>query len=448
MSSQTSTIVALSTPPGRSAVAVIRLSGPESGQALDSLIASPLPAPRRASVRKLYDPRGGGLLDQALVLWLPGPRTFTGEDMVELHVHGGTAVVDAVLDALLALPGVGPAEPGAFTRRAFACGRMDLTEVEGLADLIAAETAAQRRQALDHLGGRLRRTCETWRGDLIRALAYGEAILDFPDEGLTDAELSDLTNTLAVLRAGIAAVLAEASKGERLRDGVSIALVGRPNVGKSTLLNRLARRDVAIVHAQAGTTRDVLEVALDLSGVPAVLVDTAGLRDSADDVEAEGIRRAQQRAANADIVVVVQDLTHKDQALSFTPKESQTVLVVGNKTDHEAAMPAPGDWIPISAQTGAGLAVLEDRLTALVQNLTGQGDSALITRARHRHALAGCLEAVERAVLRLEADTALVSLDLLVEDLRLAMAALGRLTGRVDVEDLLDIIFRDFCIGK
>ena len=450
------TIFALSTPPGRAGIAVVRISGPAAGSTLEALTGGPLPAPRLARLARLADPRSGAPIDQGLVLWLPGPASFTGEDMAELHLHGGRAVVAGAVEALAGRPGLRPAEPGEFTRRAFDHGKLDLAEVEGLADLIDAETEAQRRQALRQMTGALSQLIQDWRARLLPALAHLEAAIDFPDEGLPGDLAQQVTAGLTELAGEIAAQLADEGRGERLRAGLQIAIIGPPNSGKSSLLNALAQRDAAIVSATAGTTRDVIEVHLDLAGYPVTLADTAGLReadeaggDAHNAIEQEGMRRARQRAAEADLRLAVFDATTwpdlGPQALSLAEGET---LVVLNKADlltdsmvNETRIhghPA----LALSAKTGQGLGALLEQLTGHVSARLGTtGADPAITRARHRQALEGCRAALERAV---GADLP----ELAAEDLRLALRALGRITGQVDVEDLLDVIFRDFCIGK
>ena len=419
-------------------------------------------------VRSLVDPRTKTALDQALVLWFPAPRSFTGEDQAELHLHGGRAVVAAVLEALAALPGCRLARPGEFARRAFDHGKLDLASVEGLADLIAAETEAQRRQALRQMQGALGAQCEALRDRLVGALARLEAEIDFAEDELDvpSGTLDQSRRDMAAAAADLEGLLAEAGRGERLRDGLQIAIVGAPNVGKSSLLNALARRDVAIVSETAGTTRDVIEVHLDLDGLPATLADTAGLRDAeavadagVDAVEAEGMRRSRLRAEDADVVVAVFDAsrwpTVEPEVAGLVGPKS---LVVVNKSDLASAAvetalkgPAPVRQAAlarvaapphlISARSGEGVSGFLQALSGLVARDLGGGADALVTRARHREALTSCREALVRGC---EAESA----ELLAEDLRLGIRALGRITGRVDVEDILDVIFRDFCIGK
>ncbi|UKJ74315.1 tRNA uridine-5-carboxymethylaminomethyl(34) synthesis GTPase MnmE [Azospirillum brasilense] len=440
------TIFALATAPGRAGVAVVRVSGPASGDALAALTGKPLPEPRMATLVRLRDPKTGEALDDALVLRFTAPRSFTGEDVVELHLHGGRAVVAGVVEALSTLPGLRVAEPGEFTRRAFENGKLDLTEAEAVADLVDAETSVQRRQALRQMEGALGKLYDNWRDRLTRSLAHIEADIDFPDEDLPSGVSDAARPVLSTLAGEIDAHLDDRGRGERLREGLHIAIVGAPNAGKSSLLNALARREAAIVSARAGTTRDVIEVHLDLGGYPVVLADTAGLREAAaDEVEEEGIRRALDRAARADVKVAVFDATAQPTLDPATVAllDKDTVVVL-NKTDVvDATVPTVDGWeaVAVSARTGAGLPELERCLTAFTADrLAGSGAPAL-TRARHRSALEECRDALRRAL------TAPLP-ELMAEDVRLASRALGRITGRVDVEDLLDVIFRDFCIGK
>lgn len=435
----TGTIFALASGAGRGAVAVMRLSGPDTGAILAG-IADGVPQPRRASLRRLRAPDGEPL-DEALVLWFPAPGSYTGEDSAELHLHGGSAVIAAVGGALARL-GARPAEPGEFTRRAFLNGRMDLTAAEGIADLIAAETEAQRRQALRQAEGALARLIGAWAARLTRLLAHQEAAIEFADEDLP-TDLGDRARAgAAALRAEIAAHLADDGRGERLREGLLVAILGAPNAGKSSLLNALAGRDAAIVSARAGTTRDVVEVRLDLAGVPVTLADTAGLREAADEIEQEGIRRAHRRAEEADLVLAVFAVDAPPDAATLGWAR-RGAIVVANKVDLAPAPPAIGGIAPlaISARMGAGLDALRARLTDEARRLAGAGDSALLTRPRHRAALteaAAWLEQAEVAPLP----------ELTSEALRAALRSLGRLTGRVGVEEVLDVVFRDFCIGK
>jgi tRNA modification GTPase len=438
-------IYALSTGHGKAGVAVIRLSGPQSGEAL-RLMAGGIPEARVARLRALRKPENGDVLDRALVLWFPGPRSFTGEDMAELHVHGGRAVLQAVLAALGAMPGLRLAEPGEFARRAFENGKLDLTAAEGLADLIDAETEAQRRQAQLQADGAMRMLYERWREKVIGASAAVEAALDFSDEAdVPEAIAASARPVVARLMSDIADHLADARGGEILRDGFRVVIAGPPNAGKSSLLNALARRDAAIVSAEAGTTRDVIEVRLDLGGYPVILMDTAGIREAAaaGEIEREGIRRSLDRISAADLVLWVRDLSAPPESHGELPADTATpVLHVGNKADLVPVSPTEG-MILISARTGLGLERLLAALLEQAGRQIGNVEGAVITRARHRQ----CLEAASAALGDfLQGDPA--DLELRAEDLRNAATALGRITGRVDVEHILDQIFADFCIGK
>ncbi|NYZ13100.1 tRNA uridine-5-carboxymethylaminomethyl(34) synthesis GTPase MnmE [Azospirillum sp. RWY-5-1] len=439
------TIFALATAPGRAGVAVVRVSGPAAGDALRALTGRPLPRPRMATLVRLADPVGGETLDDALVLWFPAPRSFTGEDVAELHLHGGRAVVAGVIEALGSVPGLRPAEPGEFTRRAFENGKFDLTAAEAVADLVHAETAAQRRQALRQMAGALGTVYEGWRSRLLRALAHLEADIDFPDEDLPGGVPDAVRPVIEALAAEVAAHLDDRGRGERLRDGIHVAIVGAPNAGKSSLLNALAGREAAIVSARAGTTRDVIEVHLDVGGFPVVLADTAGLREATDEIEEEGIRRALDRADRADVKLAVFDGTSwpalDEATLRLIDRDS---IAVVNKVDVSGPVSgilAGQPLVAVSARTGAGLRSLEERLATFAdERLAGSGTPAL-TRARHRSALEECHGALLRSL-------SAVLPELAAEDVRMAARALGRITGRVDVEDVLDVIFRDFCIGK
>lgn len=439
------TIYALASGAGRAGIAVLRLSGPSADAALAALSGAPLPAPRRAVRIRLRDPRTGKALDDGLALRFPGPASYTGEDVVELHIHGGAAVIAAVFDALDRLPDLRMAEPGEFTRRAVLAGKMDLTAAEGLIDLIDAETEAQRKQALRQADGALGALYDAWRERLVPALAHLEAAIDFPDEDLPENLAAKIEPVLAELKTEMAAHLDDSRRGERLRQGVQVAIVGPPNAGKSSLLNALAQRDAAIVSATAGTTRDVIEVRLDLGGFPVLAADTAGLREARDDIEAEGIRRARRWAGSADLKIAVFAADDPDAAGDAGDVVDSDTVVVLNKVDLAEAdwwrpLPAIGQF-PVSVATGQGIGALIEGLTAAVADRASVGVAPLMTRARHRAAVTDCVEALARA------ETAPLP-ELAAEDLRLAMRALGRITGAVDVEDLLDVIFRDFCIGK
>ncbi len=493
------TIVALASAPGRAGVAVLRVSGENAAQTITKLCSpATLPEPRKAALRTLRDPETGETLDHALVLWFPAPASFTGENVVELHLHGGRAIIAAALKALCSLEGFRLAEPGAFSRRAFENGKLDLTEAEGIADLVDAETAAQRRQALRQMEGELGRLYQGWAERLKRRLAFIEAEIDFADEELPPEITAQRLDDLRLLEKEITAHLNDRHRGEKLREGFVVALLGAPNAGKSSLLNALARREAAIVAPTPGTTRDVIEVQLDLGGYPVTLADTAGLRETADAIENEGVRRALARAEQADFKILVFDgseypaLDSKTKALC-----DEASLIIVNKKDllfsgslknaekpkgippepilaqawtgvtggvekdssikttvmpaqagipfscfHASAPQAKEDEIFVSAKTGEGLAALTQKLIQEIdKRFTGDAAPAL-TRVRHREALEEALGHLRRALSSGE------QTELCAEDLRLAVRALGRITGHVDVEDLLDIIFSEFCIGK
>ena len=536
MASSRDTIFALSSGRPPAAIAVVRMSGPRAGDALKAL-AGKVPEPRKAALARVRDPATGEVIDEALALWFPGPNSETGEDTAELQLHGGRAVVAAVLRALGVIDGLRPAEAGEFTRRAFENGRLDLTAVEGLADLIYAETEAQRRQAYRQLKGLLGERAETWRARLIDALALVEARIDFADEADVPEDLiGPALKIVQGLRDEIAEALAGAAHGERLRDGLVVAIAGPPNAGKSTLLNRIARREAAIVSPIPGTTRDVIEVHLDLGGYPVTLLDTAGIRESEDPVEQEGVRRARERASEADLVLWVEDATVLGNSFPFgassatgtsgerrgasleisaasqtaqVPLEPSTVpqgsrdsgargdteaaatswasstarapsralstsqghdVVQGSSPSCQTSTAARKTWIVwnkldlaaqpnemnynnnisdsnikfcISAQTGEGLQALFNALTGYAQEYFGR-EPALISRERHKKALVSTLLSLNRALGKETQDRE----DIVAEELRLAANTLGRLTGRIGVEDILDVIFQDFCIGK
>lgn len=437
---QSDTIFALASAPGRAGVQVIRISGSQAGSVLQAL-AGRLPLPRQARLASLTDPSTAEIFDKALLLWFPAPASFTGEDVAELHLHGGRAVLQAATTALAGL-GLRVAEPGEFSRRAFENGKLDLTEAEAIADLVDAETAAQRRQALRQMEGALGQLYDGWRHRLTRALAHLEADIDFPEEDLPGG-LSDAVRPVVLkLVDELSHHLADQGRGERLRDGISIAILGAPNAGKSSLMNAIARRDVAIVSNQAGTTRDVIEVQLDLGGYPVLLADTAGLREAADQVESEGIRRARDRADKADLKLLVFDGLSDPDAATLALADDDALLVM-NKADQPGARPPVLDRevLQASARTGDGIPALLAALQAEVARRYAPSGAPALTRARHRSALEDCLSHLQRA---LQAPLP----ELAAEDVRLAARALGRITGRVDVEELLDVIFRDFCIGK
>ena len=511
------TIFALSSGRPPAAIAVIRISGPRARDAL-RVLGVKIPEPRRAALARLRDPVSNEIIDEGLALFFPGPRSETGEDVVELQLHGGRAVIAGVLEALERIEGLRPAEAGEFTRRAFENGKLDLTAVEGLADLVAAETEGQRRQAFRQMNGLLGGRAEEWRRKLIQALALIEARIDFSDEADVPEDLVGPALGIArEMAAEIEAALADGCRGERLREGLVVAIAGPPNAGKSTLLNRIAQREAAIVSPQAGTTRDVIEVHLDLNGWPVTLLDTAGMRETGDPVEMEGVRRARARAAAADLVLWVVDasggegevaeseagaapsiaafeggdeaikggpipavwlvrnkidlvkwvagrtesrqrpdlrpnskseclelLAGKSESINQTNEPLRSMVNQALNSDNECGFRNIEAGFEISASLGGGFATLLLALMRRAEDFLSGAESSLITRQRHRRILQDALAALNRAL----APELTGREDLLAEELRLAALALGRLTGRVDVEDILDVIFRDFCIGK
>ncbi len=438
------TIFALSSAPGRAGIAVVRVSGPAAGDLIDAL-APPRPKKRFAALRRIRDPQTGETIDEGLVLWFAGPRTETGEDMAEFHLHGGTAIVKAMLAVLGRQPGCRLAEPGEFARRAFLNGKLDLAQIEGLADLVDAETDAQRRQALGQMGGALSELYEGWRADLIRASALVEAAIDFSDEGDVARDAFDVArNIVADLQAAIAAHLDDGNRGEILRDGFRVVLAGPPNAGKSSLLNALARREAAIVSEEAGTTRDVIEVHLDLDGLPVIVTDTAGIREPQGAIEREGIRRTLERAGAADLVLWLSDSS--DPAAVPPPEVSargdKFFVPVATKIDLPGAN-LSRETSAVSAKTGDGLSELTRRLAGIARDRLGDLSTPAITRERYRRHLQTCANALSQFIAAPAAE-----LELRAEDLRIAAQALGRITGRVDVEDVLGEIFARFCVGK
>ena len=447
------TIFALSSGRPPSAIAVVRVSGPQAGNVLRTLAGRAV-EPRLAT-RVLLRDAGGREIDDAIVLWFPGPASATGEDVAEFHIHGGRAVQAALFGALAAHENVRAAEPGEFTRRGFENGKIDLTEAEALDDLIHADTDRQRRQALRQLQGLLGDKARDWRARVIEASALIEAGIDFSDEGDVPTELiAPALAKIKSLLAEIEEVLAGQGRSERLRDGLTVAISGPPNVGKSTLINLLARREVAIVSPHAGTTRDVIEVQLDLDGYPVMVIDTAGIRDTDDPVEQEGVRRARSRAAEADLVLWVTDADH-ERGETKLEAAAATLWMVRNKIDLDSANervgmacgiePGQGSktTFRISARKGVGVSELVAALTAFAQDYFGSAEDGLIGRERQRKLLRETVDALRGSLA-----VAGSGEELAAEELRVAAHALGRMLGRVDVEDILDKIFQEFCVGK
>ena len=426
---------------GRAAVGIVRISGPSCRSALCALIGAAPPPARRATLKTLRNPASGEELDRGLVLWFPGPASYTGEDAAELHVTGGRAVLAGVSAALAALDDLRPAEPGEFAWRAFENGKLDLSQVEGLADLVDAETQAQRRQALRIAGGALSREADAARTDILNAMARVEAAIDFSDqEDVNEATIGEAKVGAASVATRLREILRNADRGERLRDGFNVVIAGPPNVGKSTLLNALARRDVAIVSDIPGTTRDTLEVHLELRGLPIVLIDTAGIRETEDPIEKEGVARAKRRAADADVILWLSDGALFDAAFEGLLKAPR--LMVRTKADLKPKEETP-EVLAISAKTGEGIDQLLDSIAAAAEEQLSGADQSLISMARHRAAFEEALANLEQAM---TADPE--APELLAEDLRLAARALERIAGRIDVEDVLGEIFSRLCIGK
>jgi tRNA modification GTPase len=447
------TVFALATAPGRAAVAVMRLSGPEADRALAALTGGRRPAPRVTGVRTLRLP-DGPVLDKALVLWFPGPASYTGEDCAELHLHGGPAVVDGVTSALIRL-GLRPADPGEFTRRAFENGKLDLSQAEAVADLVDAETEAQRRQALAQLDGELARRHAKWREALIEALAALEAAVDFPDEDVPEAVAGEAAPIIDQVLAELAEALADGERGERVREGFRIALIGAPNAGKSSLLNALAGRPAAIVTATPGTTRDVIEIPLNVAGYRILLADTAGLREARDPIEAEGVRRAKAWAASAGLRLLVidgssRDATWREATVQARPGD----LCIINKHDLPAGAASRDarawaaehglEVVDLSLFAGKAEGVMR-RLTERVVKALSGADFPAATQARHRRDLITAQQHLTRGR---RAMALRAQVELAAEDVRLAARALARVNGQIDAEDVLDRVFARFCIGK
>ena len=436
------TIFALSSGIGRAGVAVIRVSGPHVEQVYSEIAGGSLPAPRRAILKFLKHPVTRTEIDQTLVLFFKGPASFTGEDCLELQVHGGRAVIQSVLDALSCIDGLRPAEPGEFTRRAFENGKMDLTAAEGLNDLIHADTAMQQSQALAQSAGRSSETYESWRSQLIALMAQLEADLDFSDEDDVPANVtSGIFDAARQLKAEMGEQLQQAERGEIIRDGYRVALVGPPNVGKSSLLNALARRDAAIVSDEPGTTRDVIEIHLDLEGLPVTLTDTAGLRETDSHIEREGIRRTEVAISDAHLVLWIQSID--GDRSEQRPPDHEHVIHVLNKIDQAPHRDLPPDVLGISAIQGTNLDQLVARISENAHDRLDGREPPIITRERHRFL-------VQEAMGHLDAFIAgdRTQLELRAEDLRIAANRIGRITGRIDVEEMLGEIFSTFCIGK
>ena len=443
------TIFALSSGAVPAGVAVIRLSGPEARNVMNQLIDSE-PKPRFAALRSIRNPQNGDLIDQALVLFFPGTNSFTGEESVEFHLHGGRAVVNAMLDLLGSFVGCRMAEAGEFSRRAFENGKVDLTAIEGLADLIHAETENQRKQAIRQASGVHKTIIDGWRETLLYARSMIEAELDFSDEEDIPGSVSDVIwPRLEQLKQDIARQLDQGNRGERLRDGLTVVLAGHPNAGKSSLLNWFAKRDVAIVTEEAGTTRDLLELHLDIEGYPVTMIDTAGLRDSDNVVEREGIRRAREKSENADLLIEVVDVASGDERVALVTQATRMVLFnkqdrIGSETIAQIRSQNDAESAYfVSVKTGEGMDVFYDSFVKQVSDAFVGAEDSLITRKRHAAYLTSCVDNVEKALIHTDSP-----LEIRSEFLRMAGDELGKITGRIDVEDMLGVIFSQFCVGK
>lgn len=438
------TIFSLSSAPGRAGVSVFRVSGSRSGDMLAAIIKTRLPRPREASLKRLFD--RDILIDEALVLWMPGPKSFTGEDCVEFQVHGSPAIIEAMAKALLSV-GARQAEPGEFTRRAFEHNKMDLTEAEGLADLIDAETEGQRKQALRQMQGGLKDIYREWRENLLDALAQIEGEIDFPDEEDVPDMLSHRAYPfLAETIASMESVLKDAHRGERVRTGLDIAIIGAPNAGKSSLLNSLAGREAAITSPQAGTTRDIVEIQMNLGGLPIRLSDTAGLRDTDEVIEAEGVRRAMARAEESDIRIFVQDCLNETWDIEALEMLRETDFILLNKADlgkKNKAPLLPAEYFEVSALTGLNLDRFRDALEARVIEHFSPSQDAGLTRARHRNCVQRSVKSLRSALRNLG-----IAPELAGDDIRSSLHALKELSGEIDIESVFDRIFSRFCVGK
>lgn len=427
------TIFALSTAPGVAGVAVVRLSGGASKSVLEALSGKANWQPNLMAHSRFYD-FSGGLIDEGLAVYFAAPRSFTGEDVVELNIHGSRATVERLLEVLGDFPGLRLANRGEFSRRAFENGKMDLTEVEGLSDLINADTELQRQQSIRQMGGELSRVYDGWRREVIKLLAELEATIDFSDDEIPDDLDERAASKIRELKAKMEEHLAAGKRAKRLREGIAVAILGEPNVGKSSLFNAILGREQAIVSKIPGTTRDVIEAYIDIKGYPIILADTAGIRETLDEVETEGVRRAYERAENADLQIWLFDDVKK---LPKGPEKDK--IYVLSKADLQQNM--PNGVLAVSSQTGVGINELINKITELAGSLAGLSESPLMTRARHA-------ELIKSAVLSLELASAETAIDLKSEQVRCAAKSLDELIGRVDVEEVLDVIFGEFCIGK
>ncbi|MFN7038816.1 MAG: tRNA uridine-5-carboxymethylaminomethyl(34) synthesis GTPase MnmE [Alphaproteobacteria bacterium] len=438
-------IYALSTAPGKSGVAIVRISGNNLVEALSAFNVPSNIKPRYATLVKICDPLNGDVIDNAIIIWFPAPNSFTGEDIIEFHIHGSRAIINSTIGALSTVKGMRIAEPGEFSRRAFFNNKLDLTAAEGLEDLINAETKAQQKQALRQMSGELEKLYEDWRIKLIRTLALIEAYIDFPEEDIPEEVIEEIITIIESLKLKIANHLDDNRKGEKLREGLFFAIIGAPNVGKSSLLNFLAKKDVAIVSNIAGTTRDIIETSLDIGGVPVTLADTAGLRESSDVIENEGIKRALLRAKEADYKIAMFDANHIDDLDKQTLELiDDNTIILFNKIDQIEKSKLNllmKNSIFISIKNKIGTEEFLNKLEDITSELASPSSTPLITRARYRENLTNCLECLYNFSLELD-------IELAAEELRMAASFLGQITGKIDIEMILDEIFSSFCIGK
>ena len=442
------TIYALSTGPGISGVAVIRISGPDTKEVISKLTKSELPKPRFATVKKFNKINNNELIDEGILIWFPGPKSYTGEDMAEIHVHGSRAVIEAIHSSISKIENCRLAEPGEFTKIAFQNGKVNLLKAESISDLISSETEIQRQQAIKIMSGKSSDKFNNWREELLKILSKIEAKIDFPDEDLPNNILKNIKTSSEKIKSEIIKILNDQKVGERIREGFKIAIVGPTNAGKSSLLNYLSRREVAIVSEIAGTTRDVIETHLNIDGLPVIVSDTAGIRDSKDEIEKKGIKLALKRAEDADLSIVVID----PKSLEFTGYLKRLILdksiIVINKSDlgidkrvNEFKKYKP---IYISLKNEKNLDQLINEIKDKLKNQFINSEDILITRERHRQHLEQCVLNLENFKNKNESE----DFDKAAEDLRLATRHLGIIVGKVDVEEILGSIFNDFCIGK
>ena len=442
------TIFALSSGPGVSGVAVIRVSGPETKKVLEKLTGKEIPTPRMASLRKINKINTNELIDEGIIIWFPGPDSYTGQDMAEFHVHGSRAVIDAVHNAISKVKNCRIAEPGEFTRIAFQNGKINLLKAESIADLISSETEIQRQQAIKIMSGKSSDKFNAWRRKLLKILSNVEAKIDFPDENLPDDILKDIKNSSKKIKKEIQKLLNDQKVGERIREGFKIAIVGPTNAGKSSLLNYLSKRDVAIVSEIAGTTRDVIETHLNIDGYPVVISDTAGIRESKDEIEKKGIKLALQSAENADLNIVIIEPKSVDFTSFLNDLVNEKAIFVLNKSDlgieNINLKIKKLNPIHISLKNEKNIEELISVIKKKLKNKFITSDDILITRERHRQHLEQCVYQLKN----FEEKNKTEDFDKAAEDLRLATRHLGIIVGKVDVEEILGSIFNDFCIGK